>query len=226
MALQFDELRQRLAARDLHFTHVAMKGNGQALYLLNGVFVSPGEAEQIAEDVDSFEAIWRRKDPKPDPEQIAWIATAQAVLPLAKAIYDVGKDGWERFKPSRHLRIDILNSTSNGNNHEVSLTVVNLTHNGIYIESVSIAKNVDKSQQSSISQPTVSMHPVRESTLGNVPKSHLPCLIHADAFQRFELSCPPILHNGQNRTYAVAELTYSKLDEAKEDVASFTFRLR
>ena len=226
MALQFDELRQRLAARDLHFTHVAMKDNGQALYLLNGVFVSPGEAEQIAEDVYSFEAIWGRKDPKSDPEQIAWIATAQAVLPIAKAIYDVGKDGWERFKPSPHLRIDVVNSVSNGKNHEISLTVMNLTHDGVYIESVSIAKIIDRSQQSSISQPTVSMHPVHETTFGNTPKSHLPCLIAAGAFQRFELSCPPILHNGQNRTYAVAELTYSKLDEAKEDVASFTFRLR
>jgi hypothetical protein len=125
-----------------------------------------------------------------------------------------------------HLRIDVVNSVANGKNHEISLTVGNLTHSGIYIESVSIAKIIDKSQRSSISQPTVSMHPVHEATFGNTPKSHLPCLIAADAFQRFELSCPPILHNAQNRTYAVAELTYSKLDEAKEDVASFTFRLR
>lgn len=226
MELQIDSLQKQLAARNLDFSHIALKKNGETVYLVNDLFLSPDDAEKVALGIDTIEELRKRGEAPSGPTGYAWIAATSAIAPAAKAIYDVTKDGWEKLRPTAHLRIDILDSESEKNGHTVTVSVINLTRSGIYIDSVSIARIIDESQKLSLKQPTVRFQEVNEGTFGEPTVIPLPILLQPDISQSFKMFCPALFHNGQRRSYGVADLCYSKLDEPDSDHTSFTFRLR
>ena len=226
MELQIEELRKQLVARNLDFSHIALRNNGETAFLVNDDFLLPADAEKVALGIDTIEELRRRGDAPSGPTGFAWIATTSAITPVAKAIYDVTKDGWEKLKPSPHIRIDILDSESEKNGHVVTVAVTNLSRSGIYIDSVSIANIIDESQKLSIKQPTVQFREVNDATFGDPVVTPLPILLQPDIPRTFEMLCPALFHNGERRSYGVADLNYSKLDEPTSDHVSFTFRLR
>jgi hypothetical protein len=108
----------------------------------------------------------------------------------------------------------------------VTVSIHNLSRSGIYVDSVSIARVIDEAQKLSLKQPTVRFREVEDTTFGEPVATALPVLLQPDIAQTFKILCPALFHNGQRRSYAVADLHYSKLDEPASDYVSFTFRLR
>jgi len=193
MHLPIDELRKQLGARNLDLSHIALRNNGETAFLVNDVFLSPADAERVAPGVDTIDELRRRGEAPSGPTGFAWIATAAAITPAAKAIYDVTKDGWEKLKPSPHIRIDILDSESEKGGHIVTVSVINLSGSGIYIDSVSIARIVDESQKLSIKQPTVRFEEVNDSSLRDPTVTPLPILPQPDIPRTFKNAMPSVI---------------------------------
>jgi hypothetical protein len=223
MAVEINALRKELAVRGHTLSHVGVANNSETVCVVDGMFISPEDAQGIARGSDTIDDLRARGDLNSSPTDVAFLAAVTAVTPAAKLIYDVTKDGWAALKPSQHLSIAILNSESHEDGHVVTVSVTNLTPSGLYIDSVSIAKSLDKTERESPFQPTVKFQ--RENGMNNIT-TRLPILVSAHGAETCMMYCPVLRHKGKVRTYGVADLHYSKLDEPAADYVSFTFRLR
>ncbi len=224
--MPIEDLRQQLARKNLDFSHIAMKNDGQTVYLVNDVFLTPADAERVAQGLNNLEEFRRPGDVSTGPAGVAWLAAANTLAPVVKTIYDIGKDGWEKFKPSSDLKISVIDSQFDGKDHLVTLSVTNLTPSGIYIDAVSIAKLLSGPEKLSLKQPTVTFTTVNTASFGRHVAAKLPVLLRANSSDNYHMLCPPLLHDGVPRSYGVAQISYSKLDEPAPGEASFTFRLR
>jgi hypothetical protein len=162
-----------------------------------------------------------------DPTLVA--AAIKTALTLGKDSFTVGKDIYKLVKTEAPLLFDILESKAQNSKHEVRFEVSNTTRHGIYIESIV----VEYPGQAN----TLSILPDQVKVKSGEPSYGIP--IGKSEFS-FPMSLPPghnpvslvitfpMLDWGmmEKHQYAIARVTYSKLDEKAQEEVTFRFRLR
>jgi hypothetical protein len=162
MGTRINELAEKLSEENLELSNIAVQRDGRLLYLVNDLFMSLEDASNVAQGLMTLGDVQGRNAQQTPIGSLAVIAAAMHFLPIAKTLYDVGKDGWQLLKPSPHLQIDIVNVASCQKQHVVTVRVENLSRSGIYLESVALAqRSIREEDKLSLKQPTLllSLHP-------------------------------------------------------------------
>jgi len=173
-----------------------------------------------------------------DPE--AFVAEVITALTLTKKGLDVGKDVYQsaqKLRPSHPLRFDILDSRGYEKMHRIRVRVTNQTDQGIYLEKLWIP--TDNTDPRSILQAGTIVPTLRPTgsniSLGDSRPSEsitLPLLLPPHEGENtsaltFDMAFPLLDEKKLGEeSHAIAELSYSKLDEAKSGTAKFRFRVR
>jgi hypothetical protein len=119
MRTTINELAEKLSQKELELSHIAVQTDGKVLYQVNDLLMSLEDANNVAEGLTTLEDVQRRNAQQTPIGSIAAFVAA-AVLPSAKALYDVTRDGWKLLKPSPHLQIDIVNVESDPKHYVVA----------------------------------------------------------------------------------------------------------